>query len=396
MCPIKRLVLLFRLVAPHPRPRACPPHAQWSFMSLSCSSAHKVLESPFSHSQLYGVDHPISSGSKVSTTVPSTGRRKSKVSKRKKSTHINATSPGGQLLGSISKPKSSKKKIGKATSASAILPTRRQSHKVSSPTAFSLARVDPESPGLTKKEHFKTSRVGYHTATRTTTTTTSWSKGHEGSNSMESKPKSTQAFTEPVKPAVGSNSIVKGSKSKSFTKPIKPEVESNNTESKSKSMEAFTKPVIHKVNEATATPTGTVSSLLSFSKMSTSDVVLSMSSSRRESALRTPVANTINLKTKCGPTLSLPPHMRVYRQAFRTNSHRQQGIGHWKEAWPLGVEEIARGLGRLQYRHIIVMSGAGISTPSGIPDFRFDFLLKSVRSLFKLKVTWSPLINLVH
>ena len=34
------------------------------------------------------------------------------------------------------------------------------------------------------------------------------------------------------------------------------------------------------------------------------------------------------------------------------------------------VEDIAKGLAKMQYKKIIVMSGAGISTASGIPDFR--------------------------
>lgn len=37
----------------------------------------------------------------------------------------------------------------------------------------------------------------------------------------------------------------------------------------------------------------------------------------------------------------------------------------------LTLEELARGLAKRQYQKIVVMSGAGISTASGIPDFRY-------------------------
>ena len=66
-------------------------------------------------------------------------------------------------------------------------------------------------------------------------------------------------------------------------------------------------------------------------------------------------------------TPQLPPSFRLPRQGFTTTpSARGWGQGRGQ----LQVEDIAAGLGRLRYRSVIVMSGAGISTPSGIPDFR--------------------------
>ena len=56
-----------------------------------------------------------------------------------------------------------------------------------------------------------------------------------------------------------------------------------------------------------------------------------------------------------------PPRLRVPQRTFLSSTGEREQFG---------LEEIARGLGRLKYRHVVVMSGAGISTASGIPDFR--------------------------
>lgn len=37
---------------------------------------------------------------------------------------------------------------------------------------------------------------------------------------------------------------------------------------------------------------------------------------------------------------------------------------------PQTLEDIAKNIREQQYKRVVVMAGAGISTPSGIPDFR--------------------------
>lgn len=37
----------------------------------------------------------------------------------------------------------------------------------------------------------------------------------------------------------------------------------------------------------------------------------------------------------------------------------------------LTLKDIAKNIRESQYKRVVVMAGAGISTPSGIPDFRY-------------------------
>lgn len=52
---------------------------------------------------------------------------------------------------------------------------------------------------------------------------------------------------------------------------------------------------------------------------------------------------------------------RSFRRGFFGGGHEKQNIT---------LEDIAKGIREQEYKRIVVMAGAGISTPSGIPDFR--------------------------
>lgn len=341
-----RLFVCLRLAILHREPP--------SPMSLSGSSGQKVLLSPFSHADLYGVQHPLCAGSSSSLPATTPVTRKPKASKRKKST---MKVPDCSDARSRSKPKSRKKGSTKVSSAPALLPIRNQTHKSSSPATFSLAQVDAGSPcGSRKPPPPKGNHVGPVNCHKASLPASTLVQVDAGSPSGSRKPTQLHGNSHVTK---GGASLAKPGQRGESKDHVPPSVAGSDTQpsvsSKAKKRE-------------TTILSSPISSLLTFSTMSTSEVVLRMGGSCQQysTALGTPVVN-IRLKNKRMPSLHLPPHMRVHRQAFETSSRQ---LGTFGQKKPLTLEEIARGLGRQQYQRIIVMSGAGVSTTSGIPDFR--------------------------
>lgn len=320
---LQRLLLCLRLAIPH-RASRCS-------MSLSSSSGHKVLQSPFSHTDLYGVQYPLCNGSKASS-LPSSApvKRKPKPPKC-----IKSTKSAGHSESRSMKPKR-KRKGAKISSAPTLLPARNQTHKVSPPSTLSVAQVDSGSPSGSRKPPRPNGMHYRPNGTHTTSPNGSLVNYHKAIPRNAHRNRRTPA-----------THTLKGE--------ANPSVD----------CVAFSTVSDDRDTQRIAPLSSPISNLLTFSNMSTSEVVLRMGGSSRQasSALAGHVSKPI-------PSLHLPPHMKVHRQAFQTGSRQLGTFGRRKGAWPLDVEEISRGLGRLQYRHIIVMSGAGVSTPSGIPDFR--------------------------
>ena len=76
---------------------------------------------------------------------------------------------------------------------------------------------------------------------------------------------------------------------------------------------------------------------------------------------------TRGLSTTTLPSGSGKPLPVARRWWVQRDFSQKQGV----HSHLLTVEDLARGLAKGQYQKIVVMSGAGISTSSGIPDFRY-------------------------
>ena len=296
----------------------------FSTMAVS-GSGEKALESPFSYAEMYGTEHPTH-GLKASSTV--SGKRKSKGTKTKKHT---PTSSASLKQNSKKKKKQPTSRIASYHSSQVAL-VKNLSPSSSSTSTFSMPKVDHDSSCSAPVEKAK----------------------------LKVRCLSPLSGTSNPTCSATDNGRVKTR----FLLPTEP--------STIETITATTTTMARK-NNKDPNPT---TSLLTFSKLSTSDFILTMN--RKQENFRGGNSQTYKggvayqrSSSSNRESINLPPHMRLPRQDFHsTGPNIMERIGRKKGLWPTDVEEIARGLGRCHYRNIIVMSGAGISTPSGIPDFR--------------------------
>ena len=291
-------------------------------MALKGGASRKAMESPFSHVEMYGCEHPASS--RVRQKAKSTSKGGKESGKRVKPTAIRSASsvPNSRSVGStvsaVSSSSSSKhKKKGSAksspkTAISARNGIIRNGNETeiritsTSATLDNVTRVDSDSPVLRKQE--KTS----HGA---------WT--HSKNRLVRNKS------------GLNPSAVLKSPSSLTASK---------------KSLLTHTT-----------------------STMSTSEVLLRFNKGLGKSgSIDCSAKVQINRTVK---NVHLPPHMHLPRRAFDTDSKGGRGQGSpangRAKSGPLTVNDIGMGLGKMQYRNVIVMSGAGISTASGIPDFRY-------------------------
>ena len=297
-------------------------------MAVKLSSSHKALESPFSHVSMYGRDHPASSKVAADTEEP---ERRQKVK------------AGGVRAASNRSSRASTKPFSTTSP--------RRSSALSTATSSGTGKQKKGSPKASKQTRNGSGRNG--NVPRTTPTSERSPVGgivqvdHDSPVLRSGRSGRAHQFQH----RNGAWKHSKGLGKKSSLNPSK----------------AATKPSLSSASSNSAVAS---KSLLaqSTSTMSTSEVLLSFSRGLKKSGNVDCSAN-VQLK-KTTVNVHLPPHMHLPRRAFGDGDGGKAVKGSSKGR-PLTIDDIGMGLGKMQYRNVIVMSGAGVSTTSGIPDFRY-------------------------
>ena len=306
-------------------------------------SSLRVLESPISHKDLFGVEHPLTKqlkrrkqrkrrdGQASGATCGKTVARSAGLTRHKKKVSTGKSKSCAVLGGRSStacRPKVAETSSGSGptarTGTASSVACLRHPHNSTSSSSSTLVQVELDSPQSSRKPTHslpmcsstagrRESSIASQLAGRGGRVRVAWERGRSGGEGWRSGPQHVSTGTTVLKSATA---IRTGS-------------------------------IITSLSKTNCTSTHYPSTL---GKSSTSDYGHSTFPRWR--------------RTGAAP-LNPPPRLRVPRRTFATAyGRRGQGCGQ------LGVETIAHGLGCFQYRSVIVMSGAGISTPSGIPDFR--------------------------
>ena len=307
-------------------------------MALKCSPSNKALESPFSHVEMYGREHPVSS--KVSTF--SSGRQR--LPKAKSSRGVGS---GNRSKVSSAKSFSSVSTHGmrSSTAPSTVGSKNKKGVKVS-------PKVTKESKNGMSWNRNETETLSTSTSGRSRTAVGLIEIDHD---SPVLKPRRTARISQ------FHQRIGKWKHSKTSVRETMPK---NTIEDR---------PAVSKLCPSASATSSKSLLARSTSTMSTSEVLLSFNKEPGNVDCSTNVR--LCNRTVKNYHANFPPSVHLPKRAFiatatESSSSGRTGKRGLSNGGSLTIEDIGMGLGKMQYQNVIVMSGAGISTTSGIPDFR--------------------------
>ena len=383
---------LYRRIQPFPAVISSLQIVFTTKMSLACSHIPLALESPFSHVDVYGVEHPTFG----SSSRRSINRRKSKhsshkgsaisIKPRRSSVSVSSRSSHASSTRKMIHKKKKKKKVSNPSGSSAsndVTPhnnpvkkdtkgssfqERAQFHQLRSPTAVSNEPIKKTCLGSSSQE-----RARFHPMKSSTGVLNASLARVDNDSPVLARQKSSPY-----------NSIQnrhwKTDTKKTESRPLN--APSDSTSGYGSVLSRSNKARAQTYSNSRTTLSSSNFSTISLSASTTDEVILSLNHSQH--TLKTQIINSpINVSLKRA-TQNISSHLSPMRQpkrVFGTGVELRQNkrlTGTRKKGEAMTVGDIAWGLARLQYRNIIVMSGAGISTPSGIPDFRLVSLSLSL------------------
>ena len=352
-----------------------------SVQSLAQSVPGRSFQSPFSHLDLFGREHPscaaLSSnkGSEALLTRSSKSvieKRKPKGSRTKKKSHSSKTYHSSLSTSNSSSKKKGSRKSSKSTSApSDRTHAIKSKSSVSSTSTMAPVDSDRSSQSLPIRQP-KVRRDSVDSPQKTQTI-----------ENEKVKTRYSRCSSQP--PASLPSTLT----SSTTTNPLSDQliaVRANLASCHHQSDVAAKGEGLK--NSTSNEQTTMIPKHLSHSRLSTSAYVLKLSTSNNCSpSTAYPLTSASHTSSSTSSPCSFPssshpaaksstvnvrlhsraPHHNIGVRSYRTNSRtpldrRAKEVG--------GVEGIARDLKHMRFQQVIVMSGAGISTASGIPDFR--------------------------
>ncbi len=329
----------------------------------------RSFSSPFSHVDLFGKELPSCpalSSVKTSDTIVLSGsdllhdKRKCKKSKAKKKQHSSKASHSSVITGP-SKTKGSKR----SSRASLDLSGKGHKSRASDPRGGIMAPVDYDSTVQLPLRQPIVRRDSVEGGVTIKTQTTEDKKTKTRYSRAFSEPDFASRLSSGPLPDMKSVPLVKEERVKN-SECIVPSHLRHASLSTSAYILKMTSTSLRS-SSPSATSSAHVSTTTNGTSTSNFPTSSSSSASRPSPTFQSLLHGSVNaskVNVRLNTRASGARSFRTYSKSISERGGAEIG----------GVEEIMRGLKRMQFQQVIVLSGAGISTASGIPDFRQVYL----------------------